>query len=540
MCIAVKTKPSLMWQQMNIDQSDLVFASVNNDLDIDMLNINTPDQNAIINNYQLQSSYHAYSDALNQQNINAMAPHTPAYDASLVFPPLQNVQDRTPPISGYGQISLSGYSPSASNSQDAVPRSFSSRNLDVPRPSRVAMKGNIPDAHGHQGRSQISQTEASPDKAHKKLDDDDLLKWMKERNMTISKAAARFHDTGRPYMTEQAVKLRYGQLRRYKENFKQLKNHNKRHRSENPPMLERYLSSDEDESKSTIAAASVVPPLSNPEANLPPRYASSEKSISSAVSDRSSISARSGRSARSSISVRSSISARSSVSARSAGSNTPFQERRRRSKTEVANPGTQTKKNTFQCTFCHISFSNKAIWQRHEDTAHIHTFLWICSRDGTVDSSGRCVFCDGEPALCANDRGCVHSCADKDVQARTFLRQDWMEQHIETVHFRSESYGAAGGFENTPRSQRAKELVKLWKCPQDVPDRSSCGFCGEVFHDWKARRNHIAVHFQSGKTMHEWEGDWGLSPKWMKELLKGKPVVYNNNSAVQIVIEGCT
>jgi hypothetical protein len=331
-------------------------------------------------------------------------------------------------------------------------------------------------------------------------------------------------------MTEYAVKLRYGQLRRYEENFYKLIN-NKRHRPETPPMLERYLSGDEDEPESTIAAASEVPPRSNPYS--PPIYSSSGRSVSSAVSDYSSVSARS---------ARSSISTRSSISARSAGSNIPFQGRRR-SKPDVADPGTHSKKNIFQCTFCHRSFSNKGGWQRHEETAHIPSSVWICSLDGTVDSSGLCVFCGGEPVLCAHHLGCVHSCAEKDVGARTFMRQDWMEQHIKTVHYRSEANSASGsciGTEKTLGPRRAKELVKRWKCPQALPKMSSCGFCGETFQDWIARRHHIADHFLSGKTMLEWYGDWGLSPEWMKVLLSGKPVQYNRGSeAVKIVIEGC-
>ena len=40
--------------------------------------------------------------------------------------------------------------------------------------------------------------------------------------------------------------------------------------------------------------------------------------------------------------------------------------------------------------------------------------------------------------------------------------------------------------------------------------RSRCGFRGVIMGNWGVRADHIADHFKSGKTMADWQGDWGF------------------------------
>lgn len=51
--------------------------------------------------------------------------------------------------------------------------------------------------------------------------------------------------------------------------------------------------------------------------------------------------------------------------------------------------------------------------------------------------------------------------------------------------------------------------MEEWRVP--VPDiRSRCGFCNLVMTSWDERAAHLSDHFKVGKTMADWNGDWGF------------------------------
>lgn len=69
--------------------------------------------------------------------------------------------------------------------------------------------------------------------------------------------------------------------------------------------------------------------------------------------------------------------------------------------------------------------------------------------------------------------------------------------------------------------------ANLWSCheyqnhfaPRNCrPKRTKCGFCPTTFKSWKERERHLARHFGNGKTMSQWEGDWGLTTASMGRL----------------------
>jgi hypothetical protein len=51
--------------------------------------------------------------------------------------------------------------------------------------------------------------------------------------------------------------------------------------------------------------------------------------------------------------------------------------------------------------------------------------------------------------------------------------------------------------------------MKTWNISkEDI--KSRCGFCGISMTSWIYRANHLGQHFKAGKTMADWEGDWGF------------------------------
>jgi len=139
----------------------------------------------------------------------------------------------------------------------------------------------------------------------------------------------------------------------------------------------------------------------------------------------------------------------------------------------------------YQCTFCMATFSIAGNWIRHEEGIHLVLSEWVCSPDGATDAeTGLCIFC--EPDSCSGS--CGSACATKEIGARTFSRKDHLKQHLGRVH----------------HTEWNRLHHGRWKRQLPPPVDSRCGFCGESFNSWAARKTHIAEHFQDGKTMSEW------------------------------------
>lgn len=274
-------------------------------------------------------------------------------------------------------------------------------------------------------------------------------------------------------------------------------------RSTTPPMLDRYLSDTSDEEAVDTDAILTAVSESLPRSSLdtpPLRHMASANSFRSAIS---------GGSSKSTYSV---ASAYSFKSVRSAGSKVSLNGRRKHKKSyetisKIISP------THFQCTFCpNRKFTIQGNWTRHEESVHLVTKTWICAIDGPFDkASGQCIYCERLPEDCMGLEGCCgHSCAEKDIQARTFSRQDHFEQHLKSIHFKDGDH-----------NYRIRELAKISQHKKPSPEQSRCGFCGMNFQSWDRRQRHIADHFLRGKKqMSQWEGDWGLSPEWMEVVLK--------------------
>ncbi|KAM5371276.1 hypothetical protein ACJZ2D_008077 [Fusarium nematophilum] len=156
----------------------------------------------------------------------------------------------------------------------------------------------------------------------------------------------------------------------------------------------------------------------------------------------------------------------------------------------------------FQCTFCTETFGRKYDWQRHENSVHLPLERWVCAPNGprapnlNNSSSESCVFCGLANPDDEHVEGHHYSaCQDRSLEQRTFNRKDHLRQHLRLFH--------DVGFEEW--------AMQGWRVT--TPDiRSRCGFCGRSMSTWEERADHISNHFKLGKTMADWEGDWGFEP----------------------------
>ena len=154
---------------------------------------------------------------------------------------------------------------------------------------------------------------------------------------------------------------------------------------------------------------------------------------------------------------------------------------------------------SFQCTFCTETFRTKHDWQRHEKSLHLSLERWVCTPEGArafnpENGQISCVFCGEANPDEAHVEGHNHSaCQERSLGERTFYRKDHLRQHLKLVH----------------NVKFITWSMEQWKVA--TPEiRSRCGFCGIVMDTWTIRVDHLAEHFKSGRTMADWQGDWGF------------------------------
>lgn len=168
----------------------------------------------------------------------------------------------------------------------------------------------------------------------------------------------------------------------------------------------------------------------------------------------------------------------------------------------------------YQCTFCTESFGRKYDWQRHENSVHLPLERWICCPEGplmnnpTNNNHPSCVFCGlVEPEIAHIENHHYSVCRERSVTERSFNRKDHLSQHLRLFHQN------ASFVEWSMGSWR----VKI----SDI--RSRCGICSHQMTNWEARVNHISEHFKMGKSMADWQGDWGFDPEIANIIENGMP-----------------
>jgi hypothetical protein len=153
----------------------------------------------------------------------------------------------------------------------------------------------------------------------------------------------------------------------------------------------------------------------------------------------------------------------------------------------------------FQCTFCCDSFRTKYDWSRHETSLHLSLEKWVCSPHGGAvisQATGRnhCAYCNMLDPAPAHLETHGHSLCHSGDETHVFSRKDHLVQHLRLVH----------RLDTLP-------IISDWKV-EAPPMVSRCGFCNTTMHTWRQRADHLAAHFNEGKTMDDWQGGHGFEP----------------------------
>lgn len=183
--------------------------------------------------------------------------------------------------------------------------------------------------------------------------------------------------------------------------------------------------------------------------------------------------------------------------------------RRRRHTARLMVAGVAGTPRQYQCTFCTETFKTKHDWQRHEKSLHLSLERWVCAPEvGRVTGKAqKCVFCGiPGPSGAHYETHNYTTCRERPLEERTFYRKDHLRQHLRLVH----------------NCQFLATTMDSWKI--NAPEiRSRCGFCHVIMNTWASRIDHLAEHFKVGKSMAEWEGDWGFEKNILKLVENGIP-----------------
>jgi len=196
----------------------------------------------------------------------------------------------------------------------------------------------------------------------------------------------------------------------------------------------------------------------------------------------------------------SSCSSNSSSSVHSFNSFNNRQSRRGRRKLVNRTSSQATVNKPFYCTFCPKVFSGRYEWNRHEESIHFPTTLWICEPElahhQIVNQNG-CIYC-GDATLSKEhlEEHNYSKCKRRPESERTFHRKDHLQQHIQTFHQCEKPWAAYIS------NQSARHQHYMPRNPSHPT--LHCGFCGFHALTWNERVSHLTEHFHQGVDMQEW------------------------------------
>lgn len=149
-------------------------------------------------------------------------------------------------------------------------------------------------------------------------------------------------------------------------------------------------------------------------------------------------------------------------------------------------------KNTYDCTFCELTFLTKYLWERHETTKHAQQCVWECLPDSLLDApSTPCDFCsfDGMPSSHLIGIHRFDQCGPTGYE-RSYRRKDQLVQHLRGFH---------------RCSKVPQEVIEGWMRKTKQPDVTwVCGVCGSCFTEWTERSSHVGKHWDMGLNMLDW------------------------------------
>lgn len=122
----------------------------------------------------------------------------------------------------------------------------------------------------------------------------------------------------------------------------------------------------------------------------------------------------------------------------------------------------------FECTFCDTSLKSKSYWKSHEEEFHEQARKWKCP--------------DCEQWFNAGKR--------------------FREHHYKRHACENCKQSKENGHGNT---RKASPCVKKVEQIMHRKNAWGCGFCAKLLTSWEERCEHIAMHFEEGKSKSEWE-----------------------------------
>ena len=160
---------------------------------------------------------------------------------------------------------------------------------------------------------------------------------------------------------------------------------------------------------------------------------------------------------------------------------------------------------------CRKRFSAKNEWKRHEQLQHFQTKIWKCD---------------------------LPSCNGKSI----FNRKDLFGQHLRRMHAPCQHRAngdiprnrqACSDSSNCPEMQDfiSTEIPKIQErcciAESELPQTSSCGFCGVVFQGagtWEERMEHVGRHFESAANVGEDVSleAWKIDSDWLNYALENR------------------
>jgi hypothetical protein len=150
----------------------------------------------------------------------------------------------------------------------------------------------------------------------------------------------------------------------------------------------------------------------------------------------------------------------------------------------------------FVCTACHLRFTTKGDWKRHEGSQCEPQTFWICMLDNNpaipVDGDWLCAFCDimtpgpdrtGILRHLEKDHK-FHLCIRKTLEDRSFKRKDKLKHHLQRVHNLSEG----------------SSHWEKWHQVATTQDKSAwgCGFCGACLFTWDGKSDVLFLYYPLG------------------------------------------
>jgi hypothetical protein len=145
------------------------------------------------------------------------------------------------------------------------------------------------------------------------------------------------------------------------------------------------------------------------------------------------------------------------------------------------------------CTWpsCNSRFQYRYDWSRHEEALHYCPFHWVCCN--AITHASHCLICKATNHSTTEHCG---ACLMKDMQSRTFLREDQLTQHIKRAHLSPDA----------TKRMIPKDLLSAWKIDNPFFSKSylHCGFCGVVSDTWAQRQDHVHDHLKKGICKSSW------------------------------------